>query len=154
MKFVESKDLRPGMRLAKPIYNKMGVMLYDRNSYLTMSGIKSIENFGLIGLFILEPAEPLPPVSQEDLEFEQFQIVYMFRIKDIMDRLQKEQEPEGLPELTLEILKQFGSLSRKRSRKSASSRWSWKGSARRNPPSPPTCRSGIWKWRKCFSSNS
>lgn len=114
MKFVESKDLRPGMRLAKPIYNKMGVMLYDRNSYLTMSGIKSIENFGLIGLFILEPAEPLPPVSQEDLEFEQFQIVYMFRIKDIMDRLQKEQDPEGLPELTLEILKQFGSLSRKR----------------------------------------
>ena len=79
MQFVEIKDLKPGMRLAKPIYNKMGVMLYDRNSFLTMSGIKSIENFGLIGLFTLEPAEPLPPISQEDLEFEQFQVIYIDR---------------------------------------------------------------------------
>ena len=80
MQFVESNDLKPGMRLAKPVYNKMGVLLYDRNSYLTASGIKSIENFGLIGLFILEPAEPLPPISQEDIQFEQFQTIYMFRI--------------------------------------------------------------------------
>ena len=93
MQFVEIKDLKPGMRLAKPIYNKLGVMLYDRNSFLTAAGIKSIENFGLIGLFILEPAEPLPPVSQEDLEFEKFQIVYMFRVKEIMDRLKNEQAP-------------------------------------------------------------
>lgn len=114
MQFVETKDLKPGMRLAKPIYNKMGVMLYDRNSFLTISGIKSIENFGLIGLFILEPAEPLPPVSQEDLEFEQFQVVYMFRIKDIMDRIQKEQEPEGLSALAADIIKNFGSLDHKK----------------------------------------
>lgn len=45
MQFVESNDLKPGMRLAKPVYNKMGVLLYDRNSYLTASGIKSIEEF-------------------------------------------------------------------------------------------------------------
>lgn len=113
MQFVEIKDLKPGMRLAKPIFNKMGVMLYDRNSFLTMSGIKSIENFGLIGLFILEPAEPLPPVSQEDLEFEQFQVIYMFRIKDIMDRLQQEKEPEGLAALAADIIKHFGSLDHK-----------------------------------------
>lgn len=53
MQFVESNDLKPGMRLAKPVYNKMGVLLYDRNSYLTASGIKSIENFGLIGPFYI-----------------------------------------------------------------------------------------------------
>lgn len=114
MQFVESKDLKPGMRLAKPIYNKMGVMLYDRNSFLTISGIKSIENFGLIGLFILEPAEPLPPVSQEDLEFEQFQVIYVFRIKEIMDRLQKNQEPEGLSALSADIIKNFGALDHKK----------------------------------------
>lgn len=113
MQFVEIKDLKPGMRLAKPIYNKMGVMLYDRNSFLTMSGIKSIENFGLIGLFTLEPAEPLPPVSQEDLEFEQFQVIYMFRIKEIMEQLQQGKDPVGLPELTADILKNFGSVDHK-----------------------------------------
>ena len=113
MQFVEIKDLKPGMRLAKPIYNKMGVMLYDRNSFLTMSGIKSIENFGLIGLFTLEPAEPLPPVSQEDLEFEQFQVIYMFRIKEIMEQLQQGKDPTGLPALTADILKNFGSVDHK-----------------------------------------
>lgn len=113
MQFIESKDLKPGMRLAKPVYNKMGVLLYDRNSYLTRSGIKSIENFGLIGLFILEPAEPLPPISQEDIQFEQFQTIYMFRIKEIMDRLQKDQAPETLSDLADNILSHYGSLDHK-----------------------------------------
>lgn len=113
MRFVESKDLKPGMRLAKPVYNRMGVLLYDRNSYLTGSGIKSIENFGLIGLFILEPAEPLPPISEEDIRFEQFQTIYMFKIKENMDLLQKNAEPETLTDLTKSILSNYGSLDHK-----------------------------------------
>ena len=75
------------MRLAKPIYNKMGVLLYERNTKLTLQSINSIDNFGLIGIFILEPAEPVPPLSKEDLEFEQFQTIYMFKLKDCMDKL-------------------------------------------------------------------
>ena len=70
MQFVRSQDLKPGMRLAKPIYNKMGVLLYERNTKLTLQSINSIDNFGLIGIFILEPAEPVPPLSKEDLEFD------------------------------------------------------------------------------------
>ena len=61
MKFVRTEDLKAGMRLAKPIYNKKGVLLYERNSALTAPGIASAKNFGLIGVYILEPAEPLPP---------------------------------------------------------------------------------------------
>ena len=80
MQFVKTADLKPGMRLAKPIYNKMGVLLYERDTLLTMQGINSIENFGLIGIFILEPAEPVPPLSREDLEFEQFHITFWQRI--------------------------------------------------------------------------
>ena len=82
MQFVKTADLKPGMRLAKPIYNKMGVLLYERDTLLTMQGINSIENFGLIGIFILEPAEPVPPLSREDLEFEQFQTIYFFKLKE------------------------------------------------------------------------
>lgn len=113
MKFVESKDLKPGMRLAKPVYNKMGVLLYDRNSFLTMSGIKSIENFGLIGLFILEPAEPLPPITEEEIQFEQFQTIYMFRVKEIMTRLQTGENPENLRDLVSNIINRYGSLDHK-----------------------------------------
>ena len=53
MQFVKTADLKPGMRLAKPIYNKMGVLLYERDTLLTMQGINSIENFGLIGILFL-----------------------------------------------------------------------------------------------------
>ena len=61
MKFVKTEDLKIGMRLAKPIYNNKGVLLYDRNSKLTQQGIESVHNFKLIGIYVLEPAEPLPP---------------------------------------------------------------------------------------------
>ena len=50
MLFVKSDELKTGMRLAKPIYNKNGVMLYERNTRLTSHGIVSIQNFGLIGI--------------------------------------------------------------------------------------------------------
>lgn len=45
MLFIRTDDLKPGMRLAKPIYNKLGVMLYDRDTRLTQQGIESIRNF-------------------------------------------------------------------------------------------------------------
>ncbi|MDE6616691.1 MAG: phosphohydrolase, partial [Lachnospiraceae bacterium] len=81
MLFVKSDDLRPGMRLAKPIYNKSGVMLYERNSKLSSQGIVSIMNFGLIGVYILEAAEPVPPMTEDDIEVERFQAMSVFAIK-------------------------------------------------------------------------
>lgn len=113
MQFVKTADLLPGMRLAKPIYNKMGVLLYERDTKLTMQGINSIENFGLIGIFILEPAEPLPPLSKEDIEFEQFQTIYMFKLKDNMDLLQKGKTPESILDLVVSIQTRYGVLDHK-----------------------------------------
>lgn len=113
MQFVKTADLLPGMRLAKPIYNKMGVLLYERDTKLTMQGINSIENFGLIGIFILEPAEPLPPLSKEDIEFEQFQTIYMFKLKDNMDLLQKGKSPESILDLVVSIQTRYGVLDHK-----------------------------------------
>ena len=67
MLFVKREDLKTGMRLARPIYNNNGVLLFERNSKLTQQGIESIRNFGLIGIFVLEPAEPVPPMTQDDI---------------------------------------------------------------------------------------
>ena len=113
MQFVKTADLKPGMRLAKPIYNKMGVLLYERDTNLTIQGINSIENFGLIGIFILEPAEPVPPLSKEDLQFEQLQTIYMFKIKENLDRLQANQPPASLLELVKDIQSHYGVLDHK-----------------------------------------
>ena len=68
MHFVRTEDLKTGMRLARPVYNKKSILLFDRNSLLSLQAIESIRNFGLIGVYVLEPAEPLPPLTQEDLD--------------------------------------------------------------------------------------
>ena len=110
MRFIKTDELKAGMRLAKPIYNKNGVLLYERNSALTNPGIVSIKNFGLIGIYILEPAELVPPLSREDLEFEQLQTVYMFKLRDCLDLVAKRKKLEPLPILLNDILRHYGSL--------------------------------------------
>lgn len=110
MIFVKADELKVGMRIAKPIYNKSGVMLYERDSKLTAQGIVSIQNFGLIGVYVLEPAEPLPPMSEEDVEFERFQAMAVFTIKDILDAVGRQKEPEQLYQLSNQIIKSYGTL--------------------------------------------
>ena len=72
MRFVKREELKEGTKLAKPIYNKRGVLLYDRGSVLTSKVINSVYNFGLIGVYVLGPDEPLPEMSEEDLDREKF----------------------------------------------------------------------------------
>lgn len=110
MKFVKTDDLKAGMRLAKPIYNKNGVLLYDRNSTLTAPGIVSIRNFGLFGIYILEPAEPVPPLSREDLEFEQLQTIYMFKLRECFSTIEKRKKIASLPALLTDIMKHYCNL--------------------------------------------
>lgn len=113
MIFVPTDDLKVGMRLAKPIYNKNGVLLYERNTKLTLQGIYSVKNFGLIGLYILEPAEPLPPMSAEDIEFERFQTMAVFSIKDDLKALKNGKRPGELMILANQIVRMYGNLEHK-----------------------------------------
>lgn len=110
MIYVKTDELKPGMRLAKPIYDRKGTLLYDRNEKITRQGIESVKNFGLIGLYILEPAEPVPPMSEEEIEFERFQTMAVFSIRDILDELNKGKEPQNLMKQTDEIVRRFGNL--------------------------------------------
>ena len=110
MQFFRTENLKPGMRLAKPIYNKMGILLYDRDIKLTTQAITSIENFGLIGIYVLEPAEPLPPLSREDIQFEQNQTVYMFKLRDCLDKLQSGKVTPAFHELVDDLIRKYGTL--------------------------------------------
>lgn len=113
MQFVKTEDLKPGMRLAKPIYNRLGVLLYERNTKLTMQGIQSIHKFSLIGIYILEPAEPAPPLTEEEIQFEKFQTVYMFRLRDELGKIINGTSPDNLSSLAKNIIKKFGNLDQK-----------------------------------------
>lgn len=113
MLFVKKDKLKVGMRLAKPIYDKKGVLLYERDSKLTRQGIESVGNFGLIGLYILEPAEPVPPMTDEDLEFERFQTMSVFAIREELESMQKDRRATKIIPLVTNIIKNYGHLSHK-----------------------------------------
>ncbi len=113
MIFVKVDDLKPGMRLGKPIYNKNGVLLHERDSKLTMQSIYGVKNFGLIGLYILEPAEPVPPMTEDDIQFERFQTVSVFSIRDDLKLIASGKEPKTLDWLVNIIIKNYGQLDRK-----------------------------------------
>lgn len=113
MIFVRQEDLKVGMRLAKPIYDKKGVLLYERDSKLTAQGIESVHNFNIIGLYILEPAEPLPPLSEDDIFFEKFQTVSTFTIKDEWESIRTNNKTSGLNALVTQIVKNYGRLDHK-----------------------------------------
>lgn len=113
MLFVKRDDLKTGMRLARPIYNKNGVLLYERNSKLTTQGIVSIRNFGLIGIFVLEPAEPVPPMTQADIDFERFQTMYVFSIQEEMEKILQTGRLYKMPTIAANIVKSYGHVDKK-----------------------------------------
>lgn len=110
MQFVKTEDLRIGMRLARPIYSKKGVLLFERNSKLTALAIDSVRNFGLLGIYILEPAEPLPPMSEEDQEFEHFQTKTIFSIQDEIHKILSQGKQNNIRMIAELIIKNFGHL--------------------------------------------
>ena len=96
------------MRLARPIYNKKSILLFDRNSLLSVQAIESIRNFGLIGVYVLEPAEPLPPMTQEDLEFERFQIKAVSAIEEELDRILKTRKQSRIQTIADMVIRNYG----------------------------------------------
>ncbi len=114
MLFIKSEELKPGMRLAKPIYSKKGVLLYDRAAVLKdQTSIDNIKSFGLIGLFILEPAEPVPPMTQDDLDFERFQTVMYNEIMEELAVIVKKHKQSRFPNICAQIIKNYGNLRKK-----------------------------------------
>jgi HD-GYP domain-containing protein (c-di-GMP phosphodiesterase class II) len=114
MLFIRCEELKPGMRLAKPIYSKKGVLLYDRASVLKdEQSIENIKSFGLIGLFILEPAEPVPPMTEDDIEFERFQTVMYNEIMEELEKIAKVKKQSRFPNICAQIIKNYGNLRKK-----------------------------------------
>ncbi|MBR1860525.1 MAG: HD domain-containing protein [Lachnospiraceae bacterium] len=110
MKFVRMENLKTGMRLARPIYSKNGVLLFERDSQLSQQAIESVKNFGLLGIYILEPAEPLPPMSEEDKEFERFQIMTVAGIQDELERILSTRHTKNILNIATQIIRNYGHM--------------------------------------------
>lgn len=107
------EELKSGMRLARPIFNKQGVMLYERNTKLTKQSVNSIINFGLLGVFVLEPTEPVPDITEEERNFERFQTMAMFALKEELDGLTNGTGMKNIENLAAKIIKTYGGLAHK-----------------------------------------
>ena len=113
MRFVKTEDLTQGLRIARPIYNKKGVLLYDSGSKLTSQAIGSIRNFGLIGLFILDDTEPVPPMTPEDIEFERFRTVKVYELEAEFKEIITTHRAHRLEFIANDIVSSYGHLRRK-----------------------------------------
>ena len=114
MLFIKTDKLKPGMRIARPIYNRQGVLLYDRAAVIRdTQSIENIKGFGLIGLFILEPAEPVPPMTEQDIEFERFQTMMTFQIRDELNVISRVHRTSNFSNITANIIKSYGSMDTK-----------------------------------------
>lgn len=113
MKFIVMDKLKRGMRLARPVYNRDGVMLYDINTKLNKQGVNSIKNFGLLGVYILEPTEPVPELTDEDREFERFQTMAQFKLRSQLKIIIEQKESSEIQKLADSILKKYGRVNHK-----------------------------------------
>lgn len=112
MRFIKFDEIQLGMRTAKPIYSRTGVLLYGRNTLVSDSFINNIGNLDLYGLYILEPTEPLPPMSEDEMEFEKFQTVTCYALKKELDSM-IEDKPFDVESIAMKIVKNYGRLKQK-----------------------------------------
>jgi hypothetical protein len=59
------EQLKPGMKLARPLQNSSGMVLMAEGTELTEARISKIENMGVDSVFIDGPSKPAQP--KEDL---------------------------------------------------------------------------------------
>jgi len=110
MYFVKTEELKSGMRLAGAIYDKQGEVLYKRDSKLTAQEIMNIKNLGLIGIFVLESAEPAPPMTEDDIESERFQAMTVFSIQEELESIANSTKAPKTDNIVSGIIKQYGHL--------------------------------------------
>lgn len=113
MKFVKTENLKTGMRLARPIYSKEGNLLFERDFNLTPQAIESMKSIGMLGIYILEPAEPLPPMSEEENEFERFQAMNVFVLQEELTKILTTKKQGRMQSIVDAVLKTYGHQSGK-----------------------------------------
>lgn len=113
MYFVKTEELKAGMRLACAVYDKKGEVLHERDSKLTGQEIMNIKNLGFIGLFVLESAEPAPPMTEEEIELDRFRAMTVFSIQEELESIANNTKAPKTDSIVSGIIRQYGHLDNK-----------------------------------------
>ena len=113
MKYIKKDELKIGQRLAKPIFNKEGVLLYSRGTVININVLHHIDAMSTYGFYVLDAAEPLPVISDEELEFERFQTSSCILLQEELEAITNGNASKNIDALALEIVNKYGSLTNK-----------------------------------------
>lgn len=113
MQFVKACDLKRGMRIGRPIFNKRGELVYDRDRKITDADIVKIRSLKIMGIFTLDPAEPLPPVSEIGMEYEKQRFVNVYALRDEMQEMQVLHRAHRIERIADSIISSFGGIKRR-----------------------------------------
>ena len=113
MKYIKKDEIKIGQRLAKPIFNKDGVLLYSRGTVVNINVLHHIESMTTYGFYVLDAAEPLPVISEEELEFERFQTTACVVLQEELEAIMNGNSSKSIDTLALDIVNRYGNLSKK-----------------------------------------
>lgn len=108
MRYVKISEMEIGSRFAKPIYNREGVLIFNSGVKVDESTISKLKDLNLYGTYLLDAAEPVPPITDEELEFERFQWVQTYVVNEILTEVIKNRVPEKLNEFVSLVYNRFG----------------------------------------------
>lgn len=113
MKYIKKDEIKIGQRLAKPIFNKDGVLLYSRGTVVNINVLHHISTMTTYGFYVLDAAEPLPVISEEELEFERFQTTACIVLQEELEAIMNGSSSKNIDALALDIVNRYGNLSKR-----------------------------------------
>lgn len=113
MQFVQTDKLKPGMRLAGAVYGKKGELLLEQGCRLAEQDVEKITRLKAFGVMILEPAEPAPPMTEQEQELEAFRAETAFDLKEELEQVLRTKRENKLTSLAESVIRRYGYLDRK-----------------------------------------
>lgn len=113
MHYVKTADIEIGDRFAKTIYNKDGVLLFNSGVKVDASMISRLQELNLYGTYVLDAAEPVPPITAEEVEFERFQWAQTYIVNEILKDVIAQKIPDKLENLINLIYSRYGNRTEK-----------------------------------------
>ena len=114
MKFVKTEDMEIGEVIGKPIYNNKGVLLYNSGLKIDEMMLTQFRAMELYGTYVLDNAEPVPTMTEEERDFECFQSVYTYHVNDILTSVIENKGVKGKEELVNLLCTRFGTVTKRR----------------------------------------
>nr|MCR4586860.1 HD domain-containing protein [Lachnospiraceae bacterium] len=83
-----------GTKIARPVYNKDGVLWYNIGVKVDETMIERMKKLNMYGIYVLDPAEPPPPITDAELDFDRFQSVQTYTVDEILTSIVKGKQPD------------------------------------------------------------